>query len=130
MNRKLFLIALVASLLVLSGCKKSVQPEVIPPSVVTPPSAPIAQPVIPTSVEVVEPDFTEAKARAIAENNCISQGETLEAGYYNPNSRTWWFNAHLSETPEGCNPACVVSEDGTFEINWRCTGLIPEDDLL
>jgi len=69
--------------------------------------------------------FTEAMARVIAESTCVQDGETLSSGYYNENSKTWWFDATLSETPSGCNPACVVSEETrTAEINWRCTGLI------
>jgi len=54
----------------------------------------------------------------------IRGGESLAPGYYNENSKTWWFDANLNATQAGCNPACVVSEDtGQAEINWRCTGL-------
>lgn len=69
--------------------------------------------------------LSEAEARTIAEDSCIKGGETLAAGMYNENTETWWFDANLNSTPEGCNPACVVSEQTqTAEINWRCTGLI------
>jgi hypothetical protein len=69
--------------------------------------------------------FSETEARAIAENICIKGGEALLAGRYNENSKTWWFDANLNATRQGCNPACVVSEETkTAEINWRCTGLI------
>lgn len=69
--------------------------------------------------------LSEAEARVIAEKTCIKGGEALSAGTYNPNSKTWWFNANLNATREGCNPACVVSEETkTAEINWRCTGAI------
>jgi len=69
--------------------------------------------------------ISEAEARAIAEKTCIKGGEALGAGTYNENSRTWWFDANLNATREGCNPACVVSEETKqAEINWRCTGLI------
>lgn len=70
--------------------------------------------------------LTEAEARAIAEKSCIKGGEALTTGgTYNANSKTWWFDANLNTTQEGCNPACVVSETTkTAEINWRCTGLI------
>jgi hypothetical protein len=72
--------------------------------------------------------LTESEARIIAEASCIKGGEALSAGSYNPNSKTWWFDANLNATREGCNPACVVSEETkTAEINWRCTGLIPPD---
>ncbi|MFZ5365294.1 MAG: hypothetical protein ACOZBH_03845 [Patescibacteria group bacterium] len=70
--------------------------------------------------------LTEPEARAIAEKTCIKGGESLEPGYYNENTKTWWFDANLNVSKEGCNPACVVSEETkTAEINWRCTGLIP-----
>jgi len=69
--------------------------------------------------------LSEAEARVIAGKNCIKGGESLSPGYFNENSRTWWFDANLNATQPGCNPACVVSEvTKTAEINWRCTGLI------
>ncbi len=69
--------------------------------------------------------MSEADARSIAEVSCIKGGESLRPGYYNENSRTWWFDANLNATKPGCNPACVVSSDTrTAEINWRCTGAV------
>jgi len=69
--------------------------------------------------------LTENEARNIAESTCINKDESLNPGYYNEITKTWWFDANLTEIKEGCNPACVVSEDTkTAEINWRCTGLI------
>jgi hypothetical protein len=68
--------------------------------------------------------ITEKEARAIAEKACIKGGEALSNGTYNENTKTWWFDANLNAIPEGCSPACVVSEENkTAEINWRCTGL-------
>lgn len=68
--------------------------------------------------------LSESEARIIAEKSCIKGGESLAPGYYNENSKTWWFDANLNTTKPGCNPACVVSEETkTTEINWRCTGL-------
>ncbi len=73
----------------------------------------------------VKSTLSEAEARTIAEKTCIKGGESLSAGIYNENTKTWWFDANLNATKEGCNPACVVSEaTKTAEINWRCTGLI------
>lgn len=71
--------------------------------------------------------ISEDEARSIAENSCIKGGDALSSGgMYNENSKTWWFDANLNATQEGCNPACVVSEETkTAEINWRCTGVIP-----
>lgn len=69
--------------------------------------------------------LTETEARAIAEASCIKGGESLAAGIYNKNTQTWWYDANLNSTREGCSPACVVSEQTeTAEINWRCTGLV------
>lgn len=74
--------------------------------------------------------MTEKEAQTIAETTCIKGGEALTSGgTYNPNSKTWWFDANLNSTQPGCNPACVVSEETkTAEINWRCTGLIEPDN--
>lgn len=79
----------------------------------------------------VKSSITEAEARVIAESTCIKGGEALGSGFYNRNSGTWWFDANLNGTQEGCNPACVVTESTkTAEINWRCTGLlVPEVSL-
>ncbi len=74
--------------------------------------------------EVKESILLETEARIIAEKTCIKGGEVLATGTYNKNSKTWWYDANLNATREGCNPACVVSEETkTAEINWRCTGL-------
>ncbi|MFA5994036.1 MAG: hypothetical protein WC823_03695 [Parcubacteria group bacterium] len=68
--------------------------------------------------------LTQAEAQAIAEKNCLQNGDTLGAGTYNENSKTWWFDAKLKNVRPGCNPACVVNEETrSAEINWRCTGL-------
>lgn len=74
--------------------------------------------------------LTMYEAERIAEQYCIKGGEALGMGTYNESTRTWWFDANLNATREGCNPACVVSEDTrTAEINWRCNGArIPEQD--
>lgn len=70
--------------------------------------------------------LSEEEARLIAEDTCIKGGESLSTGIYNEYTKTWWFDANLNATKEGCNPACVVSESTkTAEINWRCIGLRP-----
>ena len=73
--------------------------------------------------------LSEAEARLIAEESCVKGGEVLSSGIYNENTKTWWYDANLNSTREGCNPACVVSEETkTAEINWRCTGgILPFD---
>lgn len=69
--------------------------------------------------------LTEAEARSIAEKSCIKGKESLEKGIKNKGTQTWWFDANLNSTQNGCNPACVVNEKTkTAEINWRCTGLL------
>ena len=61
------------------------------------------------------------EARMIADSTC--SGNLTDSVFYNENSRTWWIG--LDITKEGCTPACVVYENKTAEINWRCTGLLP-----
>lgn len=74
---------------------------------------------------VVSGSLSEPEARVIAERTCIKGGESLAPGYHNESTKTWWFDANLNAVREGCNPACVVSEETKqAEINWRCTGLI------
>ncbi|MFA5954643.1 MAG: hypothetical protein WC817_03860 [Patescibacteria group bacterium] len=85
--------------------------------------------VCPTENSASPVTISEAEAKDIAEKTCIKGGESLTSGYYNENSKTWWFDANLNATQKGCNPACVVSEETrTAEINWRCTGLVPITD--
>lgn len=125
MNNKLLPTLVLSCALLLAGCGKKVDEVQVVPEPIAQPSAPIiVNPTVPTSVEVVEPAMSESDARTIAETQCISQGESISSGSYNVNSKTWWFDATLSNPKAGCNPACVVSEDGSFEINWRCTGAI------
>lgn len=59
------------------------------------------------------------QAHAIASSACVNLTENY---YYNEFTETWWIDLDIEK--EGCNPACVVSSDGTAEINWRCTGFI------
>ncbi len=67
-------------------------------------------------------DMSEETARNFAENGiCVQNSSLSNSGFYNENSRTWWFDIDLEK--EGCAPACVVDEFGNSEINWRCTGL-------
>ena len=59
-----------------------------------------------------------ARASACTEAGNISDANPM----YNNNSRTWWFDILIK--PTGCSPACVVFENRSAEINWRCTGAI------
>ncbi|MFH0860175.1 MAG: hypothetical protein V1921_03145 [Candidatus Altiarchaeota archaeon] len=69
--------------------------------------------------------LAEEALRIAKDSECTREGRLTESYYYNGNTGTWWIDLDLKR--EGCSPACVVSEDTrTAEINWRCTGLIPE----
>ncbi|MBW3014599.1 hypothetical protein KY335_05160 [Candidatus Woesearchaeota archaeon] len=73
-----------------------------------------------------KPKYNLAQALVIAaDSDCVADGWLVEdSALYNPETRTWWIDLEIEK--EGCAPACVVSESGSAEINWRCTGLIPE----
>ena len=74
-------------------------------------------------IDISEP-MSEKRARSIAETSeCIKDGALKDNALYNENSKTWWIDLDIDKP--GCNPACVVYEDETVEINWRCTGLAP-----
>lgn len=71
----------------------------------------------------------EALEVAQASSECSNVGVLTDLIIYNAGTKTWWID--LERTPElegdGCNPACVVNEETkTAEVNWRCTGLLPE----
>jgi len=69
--------------------------------------------------------YTYEQARAIALNSGITEDQLTDDFFYNENTQTWWIDVDIEK--EGCKPAIVVDEKtGTAEINWRCTGLIPE----
>ncbi len=73
----------------------------------------------------------EAFAIARETKECSMAGILTDKYVYNENTKTWWID--LERMPElekdGCNPACVVSEKTkSAEVNWRCTGLIPDSD--
>lgn len=77
--------------------------------------------------EVVDRESTpmsEKIARSIAETSeCIEDGTLKDNALYNESSKTWWIDLNIDKP--GCNPACVVYEDETVKINWRCMGLTP-----
>lgn len=71
----------------------------------------------------------EVLAIAMESKECSMAGILTDEYFYNENSKTWWID--LERMPElendGCNPACVVSEETkTAEVNWRCAGLVPD----
>ncbi len=70
----------------------------------------------------------EAIDIAAASSQCTNAGTISDNIYFNENSKTWWIDLERTPDPsDGCSPACVVSEETkTAEVNWRCTGLLPE----
>jgi len=74
--------------------------------------------------------LTLEEAMAIAEDSECTEKATLTDTYiYNENSKTFWIDIDMMPEFENelCYPACVVSEETkTAEINWRCTGALPE----
>lgn len=81
---------------------------------------------LPEEVINVEPaPMSEKIARSIAETSeCVEDGALKDNAFYNENSKTWWIDLDIDKP--GCNPACVIFEDVSVEINWRCTGLITD----
>lgn len=70
--------------------------------------------------------MSEEEAREIAASSeCAQEGTLLESAFYNDGTHTWWID--LDAEKEGCSPACVVNvKTGEAEVNWRCTGAVPE----
>ncbi len=83
-------------------------------------------------IEEIEPIISKEEAINIAQQSseCLEIGTLTNEVNYNSNTKTWWIDIEVKaeSEKEGCNPACVVNEETkTSEINWRCTGLIPEE---
>jgi hypothetical protein len=69
-----------------------------------------------------------SEAQEIAAGSaCADTGTLLDEAFCNADTGTWWIDLEPFSPQEGCNPACVVNlETGVAEVNWRCTGAIPE----
>lgn len=66
-----------------------------------------------------------SQAKEIAVRDC-KDGRLKDFYYCNNVTGTWWIDFSPNEVKDGCNPACVVNvKTGDAEINWRCTGLAP-----
>ncbi|NJL44134.1 MAG: DUF333 domain-containing protein [Nitrosarchaeum sp.] len=78
-----------------------------------------------TSTTTEPSGITHEEAYVLALTACQESGTVHDEGVRNENTKTWWFD--LDTERPGCNPACVVHDDGSAEINWRCTGLIEPD---
>jgi hypothetical protein len=69
------------------------------------------------------------QAYAVARNStCVQEGNLTDTAFYNPNSRTWWIDLEPFTPQPLCDPACVIYENGSTEINWRCRGLVPPEN--
>lgn len=65
--------------------------------------------------------FGAAKQIALS-SNCTQLKKTH---FCNEGTGTWWIDLDIQK--QGCSPACVINVvNNTAEINWRCTGLIPQ----
>lgn len=61
----------------------------------------------------------------VMESDCMLDGNLTTNYTYNNVTDTWWIDMDIDKP--GCAPACVVfEENNSAEINWRCTGLVPE----
>jgi len=65
------------------------------------------------------------EALDIAVNSECADYVLKETHVCNGITGTWWID--LESNKANCNPACVVNvQTKEAEINWRCTGLLPE----
>lgn len=70
----------------------------------------------------------EAKKTAL-DSECVAEGNLKEEYFCNESTGTWWIDLGppAGGEKQGCNPACVINvSTKQAEINWRCTGLIPQ----
>lgn len=64
--------------------------------------------------------FVDAQEAASKADVCTQVGTVSSRGWYNPASKTWWFDLQESSHP-ACSPACIIHDDTkAAEINWRC----------
>jgi len=69
-----------------------------------------------------EPCTAEDAMLIANKSNCTEVGNLTDSIMYNNYTKTWWID--LDAVKEGCAPACVVHDNGSAEVNWRCTGLV------
>ncbi len=70
--------------------------------------------------------FSEAVEVAM-NSECGEQGALKDTYMCNEYTGTWWIDLEPYTGNEMCNPACVVNvATKQAEINWRCTGALPE----
>lgn len=70
-------------------------------------------------------EMTLEEARVVSGRTSLCRDQLKEFAFCNETTGTWWIDRENDK--EGCNPACVVNiKSKNVEVNWRCTGLIPE----
>ncbi|HIH38762.1 hypothetical protein J4460_03220 [Candidatus Woesearchaeota archaeon] len=75
-----------------------------------------------TQSEKGVPMTVEEAGAIVLSSDCVKEGSIKGEPFYNNITYTWWFDLDIDKP--GCSPACVVEDDKTADINWRCTGLI------
>lgn len=71
-----------------------------------------------------EMSLEEAEGIALV-SECVEEGSLTDTSFCNEDTGTWWIDLDIDRP--GCAPACVINvSTKEAEINWRCTGLIPD----
>jgi predicted lipoprotein with Yx(FWY)xxD motif len=71
--------------------------------------------------------MTVSEAESMSISDCLSVGNLTNVSMYNNVTDTWWIN--LDTVKSGCSPACVIDENLTGTVNWRCTGLLTNQTM-
>jgi len=109
----------------LSGCLAMLC-ACVPPNLETgsPTQAPAEENVCADRETQASMTFEQAMRLAEA-SECVQQGQLAETGVCNEYTGTWWIDLKMNRP--GCSPACVVNvNDDSVEINYRCTGALPD----
>jgi len=110
MKKIILIVTLLLIPLFLTGCGKTVEEPV---------------------VENFCLQMTVEEAIKIALNSdCVVEGSLLEdTAVCNESTGTWWIDLEIDKP--GCKPACVIdaTRAAVSVINWRCTGLIMEEEV-
>jgi len=100
-----------------------------------PPTGQPSMPTSPAEVDVCVDNQTGARmsydeaVRIAQSSECTEMGRLKDTYFCNEDTGTWWID--MGADKPGCMPACVINvNDGSAEINWRCTGaLLPSEQV-
>ncbi|HID72302.1 TPA: hypothetical protein EYP38_00035 [Candidatus Micrarchaeota archaeon] len=68
-----------------------------------------------------------AAKEAAMNSLCTHNGQLSDNAVCNNVTGTWWIDIDMTTPKPGCNPACVVNVETKLpEVNWRCTGALPQ----